>query len=295
MRRFLAAFLGLSFLVLTVSCAKESATAPSNLPHATVMMRDGTTASGLVAATTPADLTLNVDSGGTRTISMKDVKSVNYDDPSATTGAPAASAPAPGASPTPAADSHENHYHPDKAAIQTKTFVVPSGAQVSVRNEETIDSGSASEGQTYAGEVTSDVKDAAGDVVIPRGANAQIVIKSASKGGRIRGASDLVLDLQSVSIAGKRYMLSTTEIAEKGKDGIGKNKRTGEFIGGGAGLGAVIGAIAGGGKGAAIGAGAGAGAGALGQILTKGGSIKVPAETTMTFKLDQPLRVVEQK
>jgi hypothetical protein len=55
--------------------------------------------------------------------------------------------------------------------------------------------------------------------------------------------------------------------------------------------GAVIGAIAGGGKGAAIGAGAGAGAGALGQILTKGGSIKVPAESVLTFTLDKSLRV----
>ena len=56
-------------------------------------------------------------------------------------------------------------------------------------------------------------------------------------------------------------------------------------------MGAIIGAIAGGGKGAAIGAGSGAGAGALTQILTKGGSIKVPAETILTFKLERALKV----
>jgi hypothetical protein len=60
----------------------------------------------------------------------------------------------------------------------------------------------------------------------------------------------------------------------------------------GAAIGAIIGAIAGGGKGAAIGAGSGAGAGALTQIITKGGSIRVPAETILTFKLDRPLRVM---
>src|SRR5438045_7124252 len=49
-----------------------------------------------------------------------------------------------------------------------------------------------------------------------------------------------------------------------------KNKRTGEYVGGGAILGAIIGGIAGGGKGAAIGAGAGAAAGAGAQVLTKG-------------------------
>jgi hypothetical protein len=70
-----------------------------------------------------------------------------------------------------------------------------------------------------------------------------------------------VLDLQSISVGGKQYRVSTTDLQQKGKQGFGANKRTATFTGGGAALGAIIGAIAGGGKGAAIGAGAGAGAG----------------------------------
>jgi len=81
-------------------------------------------------------------------------------------------------------------------------------------------------------------------------------------------------------------------LRQTGKSGMGANKRTAEFTGGGAGLGAIIGAIAGGGKGAAIGAGAGAGAGALTQILTKGKAIQVPAESVLTFKLDKLLQIV---
>ncbi len=131
--------------------------------------------------------------------------------------------------------------------------------------------------------------------MIPRGSNAQIVIRSASKGGRIRGASDLVLDLDSVSVGGQRYKLDTADYVAKGRDGVGKNRRTAEFTGGGAAIGAIIGAIAGGGKGAAIGAASGAGAGAGTQILTKGGSIKVPAESVLTFRLDSALRVVAAK
>ena len=126
--------------------------------------------------------------------------------------------------------------------------------------------------------------------MIPSGSNAQIVIRSATKGGRFRGASDLVLDLASVSIDGRQYGLSTADLVEKGRSGIGVNRRTGEFAGGGAAVGAIIGAIAGGGKGAAIGAGSGAGAGTLTEVLTKG-TIKVPVETVLTFKLDQPLAV----
>jgi hypothetical protein len=30
-------------------------------------------------------------------------------------------------------------------------------------------------------------------------------------------------------------------------------------------------------------------------VLTKGGSIKVPAETLMTFMLEKPIRIVERR
>ena len=70
---------------------------------------------------------------------------------------------------------------------------------------------------------------------------------------------------------------------------MGANQRTGEFVGGGAILGAIIGAIAGGGKGAAIGAGIGAAGGAVGQMSTRGRELKIPAESVITFRLDQAL------
>ncbi|HEY2380098.1 MAG TPA: hypothetical protein VGK48_02845 [Terriglobia bacterium] len=279
----------LAIVLLTACGQKDSSQAApdSTAPHANVVLRDGTRLSGTVTSSTPSQITLNLDSGGTRTVLTKDVKALNYNDTGDAAG-PASSSAAAAPAPTPRA-------RPNIAAIQTQTFVIPAGSEVSVRNDETIDSSKASEGQTYAAEVTGDVHDANGAVVIPSGANAQLIIKSASKGGRFRGASDLVVDLQSVSVEGQQYAVNSTDLEEKGKDGVGKNKRTAEFVGGGAALGGIIGAIAGSGKGALIGAAAGAGGGALGQVLTKGSSIKIPAETTMTFKLDQPVRIVEQK
>jgi hypothetical protein len=265
------------FSLWLCSCANSGG---AEGPHATVLMRDGTRVSGTVTSSSPSEITLAGDDKATHTIAMSDVRRVDYDQPAAKeTAASGQAAP------------HDDHYHPAQAAIQTKTQELTAGAEISVRTEETIDSGKAVEGQVYAAEVTSDVRDAAGAVVIPRGSNAQIVIKSASRGGKIRGAADLVLDLSAVSVEGQEYRLSTTDISQKGRDGVGKNKRTAAFTGGGAAVGALIGAIAGGGKGAAIGAGAGAGAGALTQVLTKG-QIRVPAETVLTFQLDQPLRVV---
>ena len=61
------------------------------------------------------------------------------------------------------------------------------------------------------------------------------------------------------------------------------------MAGGGAGLGALIGGLAGGGKGAAIGALAGGGAGTAGAAFTGNKDIVLPAESALSFKLDQPL------
>jgi hypothetical protein len=101
----------------------------------------------------------------------------------------------------------------------------------------------------------------------------------------------MVLDLESVGIEGMRYGVESTETAiGTAGEGFGANKRTGEFLGGGAILGAIIGALAGGGKGAAIGAVGGAAAGAGAQIITRGQRIEVPAESLLTFSLTEPLR-----
>ncbi len=282
-------------LVILSSCNKAGGGAGAE-QRATVELRDGTSVAGTVVSSSPTEIQIMGDDKVARTIPMAQVRTIEYADPAPAAASGATASPAPAgkqsAAAAPRALRHrDDHYHPAETAVTTKTNELQVGTHIPVRNEETIDSGKAAEGQTFPAVVTQNVLDAAGDVVIPAGANAQIVIRSASKGGKIRGASDLVLDLASVSIDGRLYQLSTADLKETGRSGIGANKRTGAFTGGGAAIGAIIGAIAGGGKGAAIGAGAGAGAGAVTQIVTKG-HIKVPVETLLTFQLDQPLRVV---
>jgi len=280
-------FLLVPFLLALCSCAKKE---PG--PHATVYLRDGSNIAGTITSTSPSEVTLQGDDNAAHTYAMKDVKSIEYDEPASTASAQQPPEETKKEGKRAARERrHEDHYHPEPAAITTKTYNLAAGTEISVRSEETIDSAKAAEGQTYAAELTADVRDASGDVVIPAGANAQIIIRSATKGGRIRGSSDLVLDLATVSVGGTQYQLSTVDLRREGTAGVGANKRTAAYTGGGAAIGAIIGAIAGQGKGAAIGAGSGAGAGALTQILTKGTSIKIPAETVLTFKLDQPLHV----
>jgi hypothetical protein len=287
-------------LVVVSACGPKAPVVTSG-PHATVTLRDGSVFAGVVTATSPQQITVMGDdpTHTTKTFDMQNVRSVEYGDQVAVAQQPYPSSPAPAPAPAPALQQQQAppppRYHPEESAIRTRSNVLPVGTQIAVRTDEPIDSGKAVEGQTYAAEVSRDIVDADGDLVIPRGSNARIVIRSATKGGRFKGTSDLVLDLESVSVGGRLYQLSTTDIEEHGRAGIGKNKRTAEFVGGGAVLGTIIGAIAGGGKGAAIGGASGAAAGTAGQVLTKGGSVRVPAESLLTFRLDRPLRVYPRR
>jgi hypothetical protein len=105
-------------------------------------------------------------------------------------------------------------------------------------------------------------------------------------------SDDYVLDLEAVLVNGRRLAVDSEEsVVFDTDDRFGANSRTGRYVGGGALVGAIIGAITGGGKGAAIGGGVGAAAGAGTQAVTRGRQIIVPAESVVTFRLDQPLRV----
>ncbi len=271
MRRCLA-LLGVSILLVSCSTAKKQ---PEAVPHAVVQLDNGSTVSGVVKSSSQTEMVVAGDDGVERRIPMSQVRSVSYE-------TPPASAPSGGSEPARAAA---------PAPPPPISYEAPAGTVVPVRIAQTIDSAAATEGQTYPIDVVSDVRDPNGNVVIPGGSAGLVVINSASRGGRFKGQSDLVLSLQSVTVSGTQYAVATTAVAEVGKQGVGANKRTAKFTGGGAALGAIVGAIAGGGKGAAIGAGAGAGGGMLTQVLTKGDAIRVPAETVVTFRLQQPLRV----
>jgi hypothetical protein len=169
---------------------------------------------------------------------------------------------------------------PGIAAAQRGT--IDSGATITVRTNETINTKD-SDGQVFTGVIENDVMNRNGRVAIPRGSEAELVTRQISN-------DEIALDLDSVVVNGQRYLLDTDESSvDTRKDGIGANKRTGKYVGGGALLGAIIGGITGGGKGAAIGAGAGAAAGAGAQVLTRGRSINIPAESVLTFRLNEPL------
>jgi hypothetical protein len=174
------------------------------------------------------------------------------------------------------------------ATLSAQSDTVRAGREIAIRTSESIDARSPSDSRIYRGVVERDVRSEDGRVMIPGGSNAELILRNSTR-------DEVVLDLESVDVHGQRYAVSTeNESVQAGgseKQGVGANRRTGKYVGGGAVIGSIIGAIAGGGKGAAIGAAAGAGAGAVGQTVTRGGNVRVPAESLINFRLDQDLRV----
>ncbi len=163
---------------------------------------------------------------------------------------------------------------------------LPSGTELAVRTSEEIDSTTAAANQTFSAVVEHDIVGDSNRVIVPAGSHSVLVVRAVSSGGAT-GSPEMVLDLQSITVGGRRYLVSTEDLAEDTGTGIGKNKRTAETVGGGAALGTLIGAIAGGAKGAAIGVLVGAAGGAGVQVLTRGRDVRVPAETVLQFRLDK--------
>jgi hypothetical protein len=161
---------------------------------------------------------------------------------------------------------------------------IQAGTQIRVRTGQTIDVRDYSDGRVYTGTVVDDIVAPDGRIIIPRGAKAELIVQNVRE-------HDMTVDLESISVDGRRYMVTADAYDSSRRTGVGANKRTGEYVGGGALFGTIIGAIAGGGKGAAIGALAGGAAGAGAQTLTRGQVIRIPAETVLSFRLEQPLQI----
>ena len=131
-----------------------------------------------------------------------------------------------------------------------------------------------------------------GFVIAERGSKLEGRISEVDTGGRVRGVSQMTLELVRLNTSdGQRIRLQTETFARHGEKSV---KSDAAKIGVAAGIGAAIGAIAGGGKGAAIGAGVGGAAGAGGVMATRGKAAEIPAETRLSFRLREPITITEK-
>jgi hypothetical protein len=161
------------------------------------------------------------------------------------------------------------------------------GTAVTVRLSSAVGSKLSANGYHFSAAVATPVE-VDGKVVLPAGAEALGRIVEAAPQGRFYGAAVLRLVLETVTVNNDSYDVKTGSFDCYLK---GKGKRTATLISGGAGGGALIGGLAGGGKGALIGAALGAGAGTAGAAYTGEDEIVLPTESTLSFKLAEPLTV----
>jgi hypothetical protein len=266
MRRIIIlSLMGLSFLLLPATAWSD-----------TLTLLDGTTISGVVVSRTATRVTFRDDQGVSRRYSTSQIQTLqlsstgrmirynqnrqnspnnrNYNDP----------------------NNGNNNY---SSRGDNQPEYLPAGTRLAILTNEQIDS-NANTNQIYSGQVDQDVTDNAGEIIISRGSPAELVIRTFSSG------SDMTLDVQAITVNGRRYRISTAPLRQTGRNGLGMNKRTAEMVGGGALIGTIIGAVVGHGKGAAIGAAVGAAGGAGAQVLTKGKHVSIPAETVLTFSLN---------
>ena len=173
-------------------------------------------------------------------------------------------------------------------APQVRT-TIDADTMLKVRTTNAIDVKTA-DGLVFTGTIDEDVLDRNGEVAIPEGSTVELMAR--------KNGDEMTLDLESVTVNGQRYAVQADQNAvgtsgrvESGARTIGANKDTATYVGGGALLGTIIGAVTGGGKGAAIGAAVGAAACAGTQIVTKGKSVYLPAESLVTFRLARRLNV----
>jgi hypothetical protein len=242
----------------------------------TLELKDGRVLQGRYLGGTQAILRFSV-SGDIQTFNVTEVVALTF---TRSYGSAPAAAPAPDPAPAPAPQALA-------PAPAGGAFSIPAGQSMLVRMIDGVDSSKNHIGDIFHASLETDLV-VNGTFVARKGADVYGRLAEAKEAGHIKGSSELQLELTRMVIDGHDYPLVSSDYTLKGK---GRGTNTAEKVGGGAVLGAIIGAVAGGGKGAAIGAGVGSAAGAGVQVFTRGQQVKVPSETLLEFRLQQPVTV----
>jgi hypothetical protein len=181
--------------------------------------------------------------------------------------------------PVPAAQTPPAPANEANASIATPAaapaLMLPRGTRLQVRLNQTINVKHAESGERFSGTLTESIMQ--GDAVaVPAGSPASGEILVAHRRGLFKGRSLLALTLTRLDVKGTPYRIDTGSLARTKK---GKGRRSAAFIGGGAtgGVGLLVGGLAGG------------GAGALGAAFTGNRDLSIPAESVVTFRLQEGL------
>jgi hypothetical protein len=241
----------------------------------TLELKDGRVLKGRYLGGTQVVMRFEVN-GEVQTFNTTDIVALTFTGNSGHSAPAAAPAP-PAAAPTSSMASTDSG----------SPVTIPAGQSLLVRMIDGVDSSKNHVGDVFHASLETDLT-VGNSVVARKGTDVYGRLAEAKEAGHFSGSSELQLELTRIVIDGRDYPVVSSDYTLQGK---GRGSNTAKKVGGGAVAGAIIGAIAGGGKGAAIGAGVGSAAGAGVQVLTRGQQVKVPSETLLEFRLQQPATV----
>lgn len=168
-------------------------------------------------------------------------------------------------------------------------LTVVRGTSVQVRLDQPLASNQSRPGDRFEATLTAPVW-VDGQVAIPEGAEIEGKVVDAFPSIKQEGPARLRLTLNSLKMNRMIYELHTTDVARYGSGYVNPHW---EFAGGGAGPGALPSPLAKGGRGMLIGAPVGAGAAASPVLGSK--NVRMPAETSLKFRLIEPLILPHKK
>ncbi len=176
--------------------------------------------------------------------------------------------------------------------VVPSTLTLPAGTMIRLRVDEWLSSDRNLPGDAFSATLDQPIV-VDGWVVARRGQSETGTVTEAKKAGRVKGTSQLGVQLNELTLVdGQQLALQTQLLQSSAGTSQGRDAAA---IGTTTGVGAVIGAIADEGAGAAIGAGAGAVAGIVGVLSTRGKATVISPETILTFRLEAPLTISTER
>jgi len=182
---------------------------------------------------------------------------------------------------------------PPPAMARPATRTLSSGARFDIAANDTISSRTSKVGESFSAHVVEDVKNAAGQVVIPRGSVLNGTITAVKPAPNPKTAGTLTLAVNSVTVGGNTYPIeASVDSIETTHKGRGVTTGDAAKVGAGAAAGAILGRVIGGNsKGTVIGGVVGGIAGAGVAASTKDSDIVLPAGAHIIVRLTKELTV----
>jgi len=165
-------------------------------------------------------------------------------------------------------------------------MTLPPGTWIKVHIDRILSSDHSKAGDLFTGTLAQPVI-VNGFVIAHRGQNITGRVTAASKAGRVKGTSELALEINEVAIAdGQQLPIKSLLVEYHGPTGKGDDAFA---IGATTGLGAASGAAGNGGVGAGVGAAAGLVTSTIGVLATRGRPTIIYPEALLTFKTSEPV------